>query len=274
MALFAVVIALAALFLGATGLSRVLDSASGSSTASRQLDRSYDRSITQVPGASNPDNEPAPTQGWDTVAASVNPGIVDIQTQLSGGTGFGTGIILTADGRIVTNHHVIDGARRIVVTTVVDGQQYRARVVGSDPETDVAVLQLQGASGLTPATLGDSSVVRAGDAIAAVGNAGGRGGLPTVSPGNVLGTNRSIVASESYGGGNAQQLVGMIEVVADVQPGDSGGAVINTSGEVIGMTTAASAAENASPGDEPRGGGLGYAIPIDNVLDIVDRLVN
>lgn len=272
MVVFAAVLAVLALAMGAIGLGtalqgRVETRSYGAAPYDRTSTQGGSRTQTSVPGA-----DPAPTEGWSAVAERVHPGMVDIRTSLLGGVGFGTGMILTPEGRIVTNNHVIDGARRIVVTTVTDGRQYRATVVGTDPDNDVAVLQLQNASGLTPITLGDSARVRRGDAVAALGNAGGKGGTPALAAGAVLSTDASIIASDGNTGGGAQRLVGMIEAAADVQPGDSGGPMVDAEGRVIGMTTAASAAAGQAPGAEPRGGGLGYAIPIDRVLQIVEQL--
>ena len=272
LAAFAAIIAVVALAMGAIGLGQILlgrvdTAALGSPPIDRALERGGTRSPAQVPGA-----DPSPTEGWPAVAERVHPGVVDIRTSLLRGVGYGTGMILTEDGRIVTNNHVIDGARRIVVTTVVDGRQYRATVVGTDPANDVAVLQLEDASGLTPIALGDSDEVRRGDAVAAIGNAGGRGGTPALAAGSVLDTDSSIIASDTGTSAGAQRLEGMIEAAADVQPGDSGGPMVDADGKVIGMTTAASAATGQRPGEQPRGGGLGYAIPINRVLQIVDDL--
>jgi S1-C subfamily serine protease len=173
-------------------------------------------------------------------AASVDPGIVDINTTLGyqGGRAAGTGIVLTSSGRILTNNHVIRGATKIRVTDLANGRTYSATVVGYDVSQDVAVLQLKDASGLKTAKLGDSSAVKLGDSVTAVGNAGGTGGTPTTSTGRITGLGRTITAGD--GQGAAEQLSGLIETDAQLEPGDSGGALVDGSGKVIGMLTAAS----------------------------------
>ncbi len=120
------------------------------------------------------------------VTAKVTPGIVDINTQLSyqNSAAAGTGMVLTSSGEVLTNNHVIDGATTISVTIPSTNRTYSATVVGTDPTEDVAVLQLKNASGLKTIPTGDSSTVQAGDSVVALGNAGGRGGAPSVVTGN------------------------------------------------------------------------------------------
>ncbi|HET9117522.1 MAG TPA: trypsin-like peptidase domain-containing protein, partial [Pseudonocardiaceae bacterium] len=163
-----------------------------------------------------------------TVAASVNPAVVDINTQLGDGNGrgAGTGIVLTPSGEVLTNNHVINGATTITATDVGNGQTYPATVVGYDRSHDIAVLQLQGASGLQTASIGDSSTVAVGDQIAAIGNAGGRGGTPSAAAGTVSALDQMITVSDEFTG-DSEQLAGLIQVAADVQPGDSGGPLVN-----------------------------------------------
>jgi S1-C subfamily serine protease len=184
-------------------------------------------------------------------------------------------MVLTADGEILTNNHVVEGASQIVVTVVTTGASYRASIVGTDPQDDVAVLQLTGASGLTTIPLGDSDTVEVGDRIAAIGNAGGTGGTPSVATGRVTALGQQITASDQDGS-NAETLTDMIQVDANVIPGDSGGPLANTSGEVIGMDSAA-AGGAGSQGGAMRfrggtGGGEGYAIPINKALSIAKEL--
>jgi S1-C subfamily serine protease len=157
------------------------------------------------------------------LAAGVDPAVVDIDTQLgdSSARGAGTGIVISPSGEVLTNNHVIDGATSITATDVGNGQTYPAAVVGYDRSHDLAVLQLQGASGLQTASIGDSSVVAVGDEIAAIGNAGGRGGTPSVAAGTVSALDQAVAVSDEVTG-SSQQLAGLIQVAADVQPGDSG----------------------------------------------------
>ena len=115
-------------------------------------------------------------------------------------TSLGTGIVLTSNGEILTNNHVINGATSVSVTDIGNGKTYKATVVGYDESHDIAVLQLSGASGLTTATTGDSSTVGVGDSVVALGNAGGVGGTPSVAAGAVTALNQSITASDESSG--------------------------------------------------------------------------
>ena len=205
----------------------------------------------------------------NAISAKVNPGIVDINTTLSGNSGeaAGTGMILTASGEVLTNNHVIDGAVTIKVTLVTTGKVYAADVVGYDTTEDVAVLQLRGASDLPTITTGNSSNVAVGDPIVAIGNAGGTGGLPTVTPGVVSAVGQTVTASDN--GAKAETLTGMIQVDADIQPGDSGGALVNAKAQVVGMTTAASVSGGRF---QQATSTVGFAIPIDNALSIARKI--
>ncbi len=203
-----------------------------------------------------------------SVAAKVDPGIVDVNTTLGyqNGAAAGTGIVLSADGLILTNNHVVAGATSISVTDVGNGQTYQASVVGYDRSEDVAVLKLSGASGLTVAPLGDSSTVNTGDSVVAIGNAGGTGGTPTAVGGTVTALGQSITAQDDSTGA-AEQLTGLIEIAAAIQPGDSGGPLATTSGKIIGMDTAASAGFRYQAT-----GGDGYAIPINQAVTIAKQI--
>jgi S1-C subfamily serine protease len=185
------------------------------------------------------------------IAAKTSPGLVDVVTTLGyqNAKAAGTGLVLTSTGEILTNNHVIDGATSIKVTDVGNGRTYTASVVGYDKSDDIAVIQLKNASGLKTVSLGDSSTVKSGDKVVALGNAGGKGGTPSVAAGKVTGLNQAITASDE-GGGNAEHLTGMIETNANIQPGDSGGALANTQGQVIGINTAASSTGQASSGSQ------------------------
>lgn len=210
------------------------------------------------------------------IAAAVNPGLVDISSTFGyeGASGAGTGIVLTSTGEILTNNHVIDGATSISVTDVGNGKTYNATVVGYDKTQDIAVLQLQGASGLKTAKIGDSSSATVGEAVVAIGNAGGTGGTPSAAGGSIIAQNQHITASDELGGAS-EQLTGLIEVNADVQPGDSGGSLVNSAGQVIGIDTAASGT-NGDPFALDASGNLGnqgFAIPINEALTIARQMV-
>ena len=174
--------------------------------------------------------------------------------------------MLTSNGVILTNNHVIDGATSISVTDVGNHKTYTASVVGYDRTKDIAVLQLHNASGLQTATLATSSNASVGQNVVGVGNAGGTGGTPSAAGGTVTALNQSITASDE-GDGTSEQLSGLIETNADIQPGDSGGALVNTSGEVLGVDTAASAGFSFQSSDQSSGN-QGYAIPINTALSI------
>jgi S1-C subfamily serine protease len=197
----------------------------------------------------------------------VNPALVDINTNLSyeNEQAAGTGMVLTSDGVILTNNHVIDGATSISVTDIGNGKTYTANVVGYDRTGDIAVIKLVNASGLkTISTSGGTAAV--GQAIVGIGNAGGAGGTPSAAGGSITALNQSITASDN-GGGNAESLTGLIEINAGIQPGDSGGPLVNTSGQVIGMDTAAS----SSNGYQVTGS-QAYAIPIGTALSIAKQI--
>lgn len=201
------------------------------------------------------------------LAAKVDPGLVDINTQLShpNAQAAGTGIVLDSSGVVLTNNHVISGATTINVTDIGNGETYPATVIGYDGAHDVAVLQLQGASGLPAAVIGNSSTVEIGDRVAAIGNAGGRGGTPSIVAGTVSALNQSATVADEITGG-VERLAGLIEFAGDIQPGDSGGPLVNAAGEVIGVNTAGAAGTRSAPG------GDGLAIPIDDALAISTQI--
>jgi S1-C subfamily serine protease len=175
----------------------------------------------------------------------------------------GTGMILDADGLILTNNHVVQGSTSIEVTDESTGRAYTADVVGTDATNDVAVLQLRDASGLTPVSFDDSADVSAGDAVHSTGNAEGTGDLVTAE-GSVLATDQAIqVQSETGTGG--ESLSGLIEIQSDVVSGDSGGPLRDADGDVVGIVTA------ASSGSTPI---TGYAIPVDHALSIAKQIVS
>jgi S1-C subfamily serine protease len=161
---------------------------------------------------------------------------------------------------------VIDGATSISVTDVGNGKTYTASVVGYDRTGDVAVLQLHNASGLQTANLADSSNVSVGQQVVGVGNAGGTGGTPSAAGGTVTALNQSITAQDD-GDGTSEQLSGLIETNANIQPGDSGGALVNSSGQVLGMDTAASQGFTFQYNGQSQGN-QGFAIPINSALSI------
>jgi len=205
------------------------------------------------------------------IAAKVDPGLVDINTTLGYAQqqAAGTGIVLSSNGVILTNNHVINGATKISVTDVGNQKTYTAKVVGYDRSHDIAVLQLQNASGLQTAPLATAHA-SVGQDVVGVGNAGGTGGTPSAAGGTVTALDQSITASDQ-GDGTSEQLTGLIETNADIQPGDSGGALVNTSGQVLGVDTAASAGYSFQFNGQSQGN-QGFAIPIDTALSIARQI--
>jgi S1-C subfamily serine protease len=182
-------------------------------------------------------------------------------------------MVLTSTGEVLTNNHVIDGATSIKATDVANGRTYTAKVVGYDKTHDVAVLQLQNASGLQTVTL-SSAGPQTGQKVVALGNALGKGGTPSVVTGRITGLGQSITASDE-GAGNAEQLTGMIGHNAPIQPGDSGGPLVNTEGEVIGMDTAASASSasgSPSQSGQAQTAAQAFAIPIARASSIAGQI--
>lgn len=212
------------------------------------------------------DNKTTPADLTDAVD-KVTPGIALVNTELGlqNGAGAGTGIVLTSDGDVLTNNHVVQGATKVEVTDVGNGKTYSGTVTGYDRQDDLAVIHLSNASGLKTAPLGDSDKVKVGDAIVGVGNAGGTG-TPTAAAGRVTALNQSITASDESSGAS-EQLTGLIQVAADIQPGDSGGPLINNAGQVIGVDTAASQGFRMGAGN-----GEGYAIPINKALSVAKQI--
>jgi len=192
--------------------------------------------------------------------ARVVAAVVDINTRYTRlrEIGAGTGIVIDAEGLVLTNNHVVDGASAITATDVGNHRSYPVSVLGRDRSHDIALIQLTGATALATAPLGDSSTVAVGERVMAVGNAGGRGGTPSRVAGNVTALNQTITAADDVTK-RAERLTGMIAVAARVRPGDSGGPLVNSAGQVVGIDTAA--------GDSPTGTD-GFAIPINTALQI------
>ncbi len=205
------------------------------------------------------------------IASRVDPALVDVVStdSLQGATSEGTGIVLTSTGEVLTNNHVIEGATSIKAIDIGNGRTYTATVVGYDASHDVAVIQLQDASGLTTASLGDSSTVQTGDRVTALGNAEGKEGTPAVATGTVTALNQSITASDELSS-VSEQLTGLIESNVPIQPGDSGGPLVNSYGQVIGMDTAGSS--NFQFQGQSSAATQAYTIPINDALSIAKQI--
>jgi S1-C subfamily serine protease len=208
------------------------------------------------------------------IAAQTDPGLVDIVTTLGlqNGAAAGTGQVLTSDGLVLTNNHVIDGATSIRAIDIGNGRTYTAKVVGYDQHKDIAVIQLQGASGLQTVNMGNSSSATAGEKVVALGNALGKGGTPSVAVGHITGLNASITASDSSAG-TSEHLNGLIHHNAPIQPGDSGGPLVNTAGQVVGINTAASGSSGFQfQTGQNSGQTQAFAIPINEALAIASQI--
>ena len=204
--------------------------------------------------------------GQQDIVTKVKPGLVLINTtlQFESEVAAGTGMVLNTDGLVLTNNHVIEGSTKITATVISTGKTYQARVVGYDQTGDVALIQLQNASGLTTVPIGNSSSVKAGNAVVAMGNAEGQGKI-TATAGHITALNQTITASDEAASTNTETLHGMIQTNADIVPGDSGGALASSVG-VIGMDTAGN-----DSGDQ-QGPAAGFAIPINTALSVARQI--
>jgi putative serine protease PepD len=203
-----------------------------------------------------------PRENLADVVAAVSPSIVTVKVSTGQGTAEGSGIVLTADGQIVTNNHVVEGAagRGAVTVTLADGRTVPATVVGTNSAADLAVLRAQGASNLTPATLGNSSDLKVGDTVLAFGSPLGLEG--TVTSGIVSALDRSLNSE-------GESLSGLVQTDAAINPGNSGGALVDTAGRVVGVNVAI-----ATTGQDSGNIGVGFAIPVNSMKRIVDQIVD
>jgi S1-C subfamily serine protease len=222
------------------------------------------RTTTRTVTSFGPNNSQIVTADVQSILAKAEPGVVSIRTQafspneffgVEPQQGAGTGMVLTPDGVVLTNAHVVANASDIKVTLATENRTFSASLLGSDPSADVAVLKLQGADGLKTVKLGRSADARVGDDVVAIGNALALPGGPTVTEGIVSALDRSI---DSEGG----RIEHLIQTDAAINPGNSGGPLVNSAGDVIGMNTAvAGQAQN-----------IGFAIAIDTVKPLADQL--
>jgi S1-C subfamily serine protease len=205
-----------------------------------------------------------------SVEKSVEPGVVVINSRLDDNpdaTGAaGTGMIISKSGLVLTNNHVIDATDGLSATVVSTGKTYPARWLGYDKGSDVAVIQLDDASGLTPVPLGNSSAVRVGAGVVAMGNADGTGDIRTAT-GSITGLDQAITATDSGSGESAEHLTDMLETDAAIVRGDSGGPLASAAGKVIGMDTAAASAEVTSQQE------AAFAIPINKAMTIARQII-
>ena len=205
----------------------------------------YDGHITiavSAPPVSASAGSPA-ARGLAAVAAAVEPSVVTISVRTATSSGEGSGVIIGSDGTILTNNLVIeaaaDGAGALTVT-FSNGQTAQATIIGRNSSADLAVIRATGVSGLTPAAFGSAAALHVGDTVLAVGSPLGLAG--SVTSGIISALNRTIMVGSSqsgpYGGQAASKITGMIQTDTAISPGNSGGALVNDSGQVIGITTA------------------------------------
>jgi putative serine protease PepD len=228
--------------------------------------------------------------GVAAVAAAVSPSIVEISATSAGGESTGSGVIITSGGEIITNNHVVSGADSIKVT-FSDGSTKSATVTGTDSGKDLALIKVRGAGGLKAATLGDSSQVKVGDQVVAIGSPEGLTG--TVTSGIVSALDRDVTVSTDedqgqdqgqgqqggggqwpfeFGGGRYNGDVGdstttykAIQTDASLNPGNSGGALINMRGQIIGINSAMYASASQASSSSAGSVGLGFSIPVNTV---------
>jgi putative serine protease PepD len=241
----------------------------------------------------------APVGTVEQVAAKVVPSVVMLETDLGKQSEEGSGIILSSDGLILTNNHVVataanpghagsphapppegvaprdpdteppSGAPKTTVT-FSDGRHAEFTVVGADPTTDIAVVRVQGISGLTPITLGSSANLRVGQPVMAVGSPLGLEG--TVTTGIVSALNRPVSTTGETG--NQNTVLDAIQTDAAINPGNSGGALVNMSGQLVGVNSAIATLGGDSPDAQSGSIGLGFAIPVDQAKRIADELIH
>jgi putative serine protease PepD len=219
-----------------------------------------------------------PAGSVEQVAAKVVPSVVKLETAMGRQSEEGSGIILSSDGLILTNNHVVaaganggqPGGASTATVTFNDGRTAPFTVVGTDPSSDIAVVRAQGVSGLTPITIGSSSNLKVGQDVVAVGSPLGLEG--TVTSGIVSALNRPVAAGGDAGDQNS--VLDAIQTDAAINPGNSGGALVNMNGELVGINSAiASLGDTSSPQAQSGNIGLGFAIPADQAKRIADELI-
>ncbi|HYB18079.1 MAG TPA: trypsin-like peptidase domain-containing protein [Streptosporangiaceae bacterium] len=261
-------VALAAGALGAGSVVALYHPASSSSAAPQPS--------SSAPAAPAP-VVPTPSNGGSGASASeqailnkVQPGLVIIDTtlQYNSEQAAGTGMVIGAGGLVLTNNHVVEGSTSIKATDMGNGQTYTAKVLGYDVTGDIALLQLQNASGLRTVPIGDSATVKTGDSVVAMGNAEGQSQIVPAA-GQVTALNQTITAGDQGGTVSSETLHGMIETNANIVSGDSGGPLANSGGQVIGMDTAGS---DGGGGFGVQQSMTGFAIPINTALSVAGQI--
>jgi putative serine protease PepD len=224
------------------------------------------RTTSQV--VDTPDSE-APAGSVEQVAAKVLPSVVEIDVSGAQGAGSGSGIILSSDGEILTNNHVVElaGDGGSISVSFNDGSTAKAEILGTDPLTDTAVIKAEDVSGLTPASIGRSGDLKVGESVVAIGSPFGLDS--TVTSGIVSALDRPVdVGSDGQGNSTTYPA---IQTDAAINPGNSGGALVDLAGNVVGINSSIRTASSSQ--GEAGSIGLGFAIPMDEVMPIVDQMV-
>ena len=234
-------------------------------------------------GVINANNANLPGESVEKVANKVLPSVVKINVSGNSGSGTGSGIVLTSDGQILTNNHVVDlGSDPQVTVNFNDGKTVRAKVLGTDPITDLAVIKAEGVSGLTAATIGKSGALRVGQSVVAIGSPYGLDA--TVTTGIVSALHRPVsvqsgqqeMPSDPFGSPSQPQQQGAdlsttypaIQTDAAINPGNSGGPLVDMAGRVVGINSSIRTANSGDSGSI----GLGFSIPIDEVLPVINQI--
>jgi putative serine protease PepD len=263
---FAAAVVAAALVVGAgagVGGAAVWTSQNDADTASSSAPRSTSP-VVDTPAAASGDGS------IEQVAQTVLPSVVKIDVAGAEGQGSGSGIILTSDGQILTNNHVVEvaGDSGELEVSFDDGTHAKATIVGTDPLTDTAVIQAEGVSGLTPVTIGSSDSLQVGQAVVAIGSPFGLDA--TVTTGIVSALKRPVNVG-SDGSGNST-VYPAIQTDAAINPGNSGGPLVDLNGHLVGINASIQTSPQAEGGGAPGSIGLGFAIPIDAVLPVIEQM--
>jgi S1-C subfamily serine protease len=269
-ALSYLLVALAAGALGAGSVVALYHPASNNTSVASPQPSSG--ALTPAPLPSSPGPTPSPSSprisaGEQAIVNKIAPGLVIINTtlQYNSEQAAATGMVINPDGLVLTNNHVIEDSTSITARTA-NGHLYRAKVVGYDVTGDIAVIQLQGASGLKTVPIGNSSSLKTGDSVVGMGNAEGQNAIVPVT-GQVTALNQTITAGDQGGSVTQETLHNLIQTNADIVSGDSGGPLADSAGQVIGMDTAGN-----DGGFSVQQNSSGYAIPIDNALAVVSQI--
>ena len=268
-ALSYLLVALAAGALGAGTVVALYHPTSSNTSASAQPSTAapapLPSGVIPQPGTASPG--PSTSGNEQAIVNKVAPGLVLINTtlQYSGETAAATGMVISSGGLVLTNNHVVEGSTSITATTA-NGHRYQAKVLGYDVTGDIALIQLQNASGLKTVPIGNSAAVKTGDSVVAMGNAEGQSAIVPAA-GQVTALNQTITAGDQGGTITSETLHGMIETNADIVSGDSGGPLANSAGDVIGMDTAGN-----DGGFSVQQSASGYAIPINTALAVAQQI--